>query len=714
MRLVSAFLLLSSASGVRAALLHNWADSESPTWMPTETGAVKSTSSTTGWTPKPTRAPGFVSEQDQVVGLLRRQRQLTDTTAWVNDRTCGWVAQTPSRAILCGSDFTCATNNANLVACVSGTFSPFFRVCMDYSAVQQGQCSDVGPETGCCDNRASPACATWIWTGQPARSQYGCAARSTIYSVMDVPQFVLDSLTRSTTSSTRPSSTLSTKATSTAGQSSPSQSIQTSLLPSTGSTTGNTTGDNLTIGNQTSTTTNLAPIIGGAAGGLAGLILLVLLVFFCMRRRRNKKASTVNKSSTESNTENNTTVNYNMSQENQYTNATTSNTSFNHDKAVANALIHEKDVDIGNASGGASNGGGDSGKGALAVIFCCGAGTRKSKKDKNSEKALQPSRDNTSVHAGMSQSQQQHAAEEHHHHHHYHFDPNMNNNTNSRAPSSITARDSDVGSGFIGPGQQPPAQTFSFDVMPQPSHGHHPASLTPYNPYAAGSTGVNLTKPPVMPVMPAMPGHYSHSSPLGISNNSPVPTISELKATPMAGSTAGQYHQQSQQPQPCQQQQYHHHHHEQPQQYLQHQQQYPLVSYSHHGAHHQGAQKPALYAAQHPSAPPPIITAINTNASHASASSSPAPSSSRMVSPSPLSSTASSMPSLHQLQLQTGGGDTVLHALHPPPAQATRASMHGSFHHVGGGVNGQTREQGGQDQQRQHCDCCVANHHQRN
>ncbi|KXJ93441.1 hypothetical protein Micbo1qcDRAFT_174499 [Microdochium bolleyi] len=708
MRAFSTFFLIMSASSVRAALLHSWGNSNSPLRMPTETGTVQSGDTTTGWTPKPTRAPGFVNEQDQVVELLRRQRQLTDTTPWVNDQTCGWVAQTSSRAILCASDFTCATNSANLVACVSGTFSPFFRVCMDYSAVQQGQCSDVGPETGCCDDRASPACATWVWTGKPARSQYGCAARSTIYSVMDIPQFVLDSLTRTTSSSTKPSSTLSTKTTSTANVvSSSSQSTQTSTAP----TAGSATGDSLTVGNQTSTTTNLVPIIAGSVGGLVGLILILVLLCCCLRRRRNKKnSSTVNKSNTKSSTENNTTVNYNMSQENQYTTATTSNNNaWHHDKTMADAVVAEKAASHGIGGGG------------LAAAFCCGAGSRKTKKDKNARSIPQPGQDDSQPPQG------QKGNEEHHHHHHYHFDP-------STAPSSITARNSDAGSGHgivaAGPGFAQPARTLSFETIPQSAYSQHPASLTPYNPYAAGggiSSGGSQTiapapahaqvqayHPPV-PTPAAVPSQFLHSSPLGISNNSPVPMRSELNGSPMAATALGQYQQHVQQPQAC------HHQHQRPLQHFDQQQQHFQQCCQHPAPSHDRIYDPykpgALQAQAGLAATQPILslnigggTGLVEAANKSSPASTPA---SGLASPSPMSSAASTMPSLHQ---QPGGigGDVAIHPLQPPPAHSARASMYSSFTTM----NGQSevhlgRSQDGQQQPPPHCSCCVASHHQK-
>ncbi|KAH7033582.1 uncharacterized protein B0I36DRAFT_110615 [Microdochium trichocladiopsis] len=705
MRYFTASYLSLASSGVQAALLHNWATAGTPSWIPTETGTANIADGTTGWSPKPTKAPGFVSEQDQVVERLRRQA-LTDTTPWVNDHTCGWVAQTPSRAIVCGTDFTCATNSDDLVACVSGTFSPFFRVCMDLSAVQQGQCDDVGPGTGCCNDRASPACATWIWTGKPARSQYGCAARSTIYSVMDIPQFVLDSLTRSTSSSTKSSTIVSSKPTNTVEPST----VQTSAAP-TGSIT---TGDNLTAGTQTSTTTNLAPIIGGAVGGLAGLILLLLLLCCCMRRRRNKKSSSV----TKSNTKNNTTVNYYTSEENQFN--TRSNTFHGAKESLdAAAAVREKPV------------GGDGGTGGgVSAIFCCAG--RSGKKEKKVAKKSS-SRNNSA------NTQPQHGVEEHHHHHHYHLDPHSNP---SAAMSTVTtARNSDAGSGHGVAGIGMQGRSLSFEAtQPYKAVGPPPPGHSPYSLAA-------MPQPVQMPAMPAMPDHFRHS-PLGIMSNYPVPARPELDSGPPAVSV-----------QPPMQVIYHHHQH--PHQLQPGQYQPPVESIygSIHGpiVHSSDgsiiAQAPA--PAQVPSAAvagpsypqPPFtssgaaavavpqpVTAMHTGvtavASHltgitsSSSSSSIASPHSRLVSPSPLSSTVSTVPSVHQQhyhQQTLGGGvggDAVYHPLQaPPPSQQSARTSVAGLPFVGGAQSVQDSrplpQQLGQvqQQQQQHCSCCEANSH---
>lgn len=51
--------------------------------------------------------------------------------------------------VTCGGEFTCKTNSDHVVGCVSGTISPFFTACLDYSAFKAGSCSNLDAATGC-------------------------------------------------------------------------------------------------------------------------------------------------------------------------------------------------------------------------------------------------------------------------------------------------------------------------------------------------------------------------------------------------------------------------------------------------------------------------------------------------------------------------------------------------------------------------------------
>jgi hypothetical protein len=63
-----------------------------------ETGVSK-VDDATGWTPKPTEAPGTVSDSKAVLELLRRNEAAAEIQArdgisytWTNSKTCGWYA----------------------------------------------------------------------------------------------------------------------------------------------------------------------------------------------------------------------------------------------------------------------------------------------------------------------------------------------------------------------------------------------------------------------------------------------------------------------------------------------------------------------------------------------------------------------------------------------------------------------------------------------
>lgn len=58
---------------------------------PRETGPLIADGSN-GWTPKPTQAPGSVSESDAVLELLRVKRAAKSSYSWEDDTTCGWTS----------------------------------------------------------------------------------------------------------------------------------------------------------------------------------------------------------------------------------------------------------------------------------------------------------------------------------------------------------------------------------------------------------------------------------------------------------------------------------------------------------------------------------------------------------------------------------------------------------------------------------------------
>ncbi|TRX88252.1 hypothetical protein FHL15_010877 [Xylaria flabelliformis] len=300
-----AIILLASSSCTHAAWLR-WSVNREAVRPAQETGRVTE-SNQIGWTPIPTPAPGVRSDGEVVLDMLKRQTSKTD---WTNSETCGWFAGVSSSAVLCGDGFTCATNSDHAVACASGTISPFFTACLDYSAFQAGSCDNLDAATGCCQQATEPACGTYIWTGSPERFMYKCFEKASIISVLDVPQFVLDASLFSKTHTT-PTPTITPSKTATnsksgsasspdkTGGSNPGSeganptSGSSTGTPATGSGADGSDGSNGSNGSNGSTSTagsnNTPIIIGSVIGGLAGLLLLILLLLFCLRRKTKGK-----------------------------------------------------------------------------------------------------------------------------------------------------------------------------------------------------------------------------------------------------------------------------------------------------------------------------------------------------------------------------------------------------------------------------------------
>ncbi|KAJ8119700.1 hypothetical protein ONZ43_g3407 [Nemania bipapillata] len=287
----SAIVLFAATSCANAAWLR-WSANREEIWAAQETSPVIG-SNQIGWTPKPTPAPGSRSDGEVVLDLLRRQT----STKWENSETCGWFSGISSSAVTCGNGFTCATNSDHVVACVSGTFSPFYKACLDFSAFKAGSCSNLDPATGCCQSAAEPACGTWIWTGSPERFMYQCFETASIVSILDVPQFVVDASLFSKTHTTPTPTTASSKATNTDSASPGSTGgSNTGGSGASGGSSGSGAADpdsSSTTGapsqNSNNTSSNTPVIVGSVIGGIAGLLFLLLLLLFCLRRKTKGK-----------------------------------------------------------------------------------------------------------------------------------------------------------------------------------------------------------------------------------------------------------------------------------------------------------------------------------------------------------------------------------------------------------------------------------------
>ncbi|KAH8166227.1 hypothetical protein CIB48_g1988 [Xylaria polymorpha] len=292
----SAILLLASSSCAHAAWLR-WSVNREAVRPAQETGRIAETDQI-GWTPIPTPAPGVRSDGEVVLDLLKRQTSKTD---WTNSETCGWFSGISSSAVLCGDGFTCATNSDHAVACASGTISPFFTACLDYSAFQAGSCLSLDAATGCCQQETEPACGTYIWTGSPERFMYKCFEKASIISILDVPQFVVDASLFSKTHTTPTTPTITPTGTATksnsgsastpnnTGGSNPGSGVD-PAPGSSGGTPSTGSGSDGSNGVNTSNSSNNTPVIvGSVIGGLAGLLLLLLLLLFCLRRKTKGK-----------------------------------------------------------------------------------------------------------------------------------------------------------------------------------------------------------------------------------------------------------------------------------------------------------------------------------------------------------------------------------------------------------------------------------------
>ncbi|KAK8029637.1 hypothetical protein PG993_010928 [Apiospora rasikravindrae] len=162
-------------------------------WVPRETGLVPPAVAAAA-------APAPAPETVVAAAAISAPGPATTANTWVNSQTCGWVAGVSSYPWTCDKDYACATNKAHVVGCASGTYSPLFSVCVDYSAVVAGSCDVANTNSGCCTYTDFPACGTYLWTGTPARSMYRCFPASSVVTMLDEPQFMLDSQTSPSTS----------------------------------------------------------------------------------------------------------------------------------------------------------------------------------------------------------------------------------------------------------------------------------------------------------------------------------------------------------------------------------------------------------------------------------------------------------------------------------------------------------------------------------
>lgn len=251
------------------------------------------------WAPEPTQPPSKA-----IVDLLLHRQVDTDSASsssvnntWENDKTCGWYSGISSKPYVCGDPLTCATKGS-VIGCATNGIEGFYTVCLNYAAVKSGKCSSVGVQTGCCEDLEKPACGTLIWPGATARSMFKCFSSATLISMIDQPQYILDSSISAASASSvsaaaaaaasrtgkGPSTVI---ATSTAADG--STSIYTTVVEG-GSGASATAGAGAGKGGDTGgSSTNTGAVAGGIIGGVALLALIIAFLIWYVMRKKNKK-----------------------------------------------------------------------------------------------------------------------------------------------------------------------------------------------------------------------------------------------------------------------------------------------------------------------------------------------------------------------------------------------------------------------------------------
>ncbi|KUI70499.1 hypothetical protein VM1G_06394 [Cytospora mali] len=260
------------------------------------------------WAPEPTQPPSKA-----IVDLLLHRRVTSDSSSassnntWENDQTCGWYSGISSKPYVCDSPLACTTTDG-VVACATEGLEQFYTVCLNYDAVQSGKCTSVGVQTGCCQNSAQPACGTFIWTGAASRSMFKCFPTETIISMIDEPQYIIDSsISAASASSVSSASAASASAASKSSAEAASRSgnglstvistttatdgstsTYTSVLGGDSSASASTSTGNGVGGGSGGSSTNTGAVAGGIVGGLSLLALLIALLIWYYLHKKNK------------------------------------------------------------------------------------------------------------------------------------------------------------------------------------------------------------------------------------------------------------------------------------------------------------------------------------------------------------------------------------------------------------------------------------------
>ncbi|KAL2162958.1 hypothetical protein VTH06DRAFT_6794 [Thermothelomyces fergusii] len=174
--------------------------------LPRET-TTSSPDGVNGWTPRPTQGPPteLVRRRQE---WAKRHHDMSNT--WINDKTCGWLADEISEPFVCGENELCATNSDHVIDCITSgeedPFSTFFTVCFDYSAYENGLCETAAQKTGCCMTESIGECITYVWPGQPEKSMFRCYSERMRITMLETPPG-LETSTSTTSTSTETSET---------------------------------------------------------------------------------------------------------------------------------------------------------------------------------------------------------------------------------------------------------------------------------------------------------------------------------------------------------------------------------------------------------------------------------------------------------------------------------------------------------------------------
>ncbi|KAL8377898.1 hypothetical protein RB595_008537 [Gaeumannomyces hyphopodioides] len=195
-------------------------------------------------------------------GLLSESRlgDSTGTSSWLNSKTCGWFTGHPSLPFTCDDGWTCSTDTNHVVGCTTTNYFPSFAICYDYEAQRSGRCSSLGALTGCCSFSDYPACGTFLWVESTPRSMLRCMRSTSIISINDRPQFVVDADVTATASPSSPQTTTS-------------DIVPLSTIPNSSGNSGD--GGGIHLG-----------ALVGAIGGVIAMIFILLLALFCYYRKR--------------------------------------------------------------------------------------------------------------------------------------------------------------------------------------------------------------------------------------------------------------------------------------------------------------------------------------------------------------------------------------------------------------------------------------------